>query len=99
MKCLKCLHENPDDAKFCNGCGQKLESVCVKCGKANPPGSKFCNEFIKPFQIWEGSWCLFVVTVGRPTLFQAVTEWGTPWLPASKKREEEWRGEASPVRN
>ncbi len=44
MKCLKCNHENPVDAKFCNSCGNKLEAVCTECGKANPPGSRFCNE-------------------------------------------------------
>jgi class 3 adenylate cyclase/tetratricopeptide (TPR) repeat protein len=43
MKCLKCQHENPEDARFCNGCGNKLEPVCPECAKANPPGSKFCN--------------------------------------------------------
>jgi len=43
MKCLKCQHENPSDARFCNGCGQKLELACPKCGKTNPLGSKFCN--------------------------------------------------------
>ena len=32
------------------------------------------------------------MTDGRPTLFQIVTEWGTPWLPALKKREEQRRG-------
>jgi hypothetical protein len=36
------------------------------------------------------------VTVGRPTLFQTVMEWGTPWRPASEKREEQRRGEAYP---
>ena len=44
MKCQKCQHENPDDAKFCNECGNKLELACPDCGKVNPPGSKFCNE-------------------------------------------------------
>jgi len=44
MKCPKCQHENPDDARFCNECANKLELVCPECGKANPPGSKFCNE-------------------------------------------------------
>jgi len=44
MKCPKCQHENPDDAKFCNECANKLELVCPECGKANPLGSKFCNE-------------------------------------------------------
>ena len=36
---------------------------------------------------------LLILSVGRPTLFQTVTEWGTPWLPASEKREEQRRGE------
>jgi class 3 adenylate cyclase len=43
MKCPKCQHENPSDAGFCNGCGQKLELTCPGCGKTNPPGSSFCN--------------------------------------------------------
>ena len=43
MKCPKCQHENPSDARFCNGCGRKLDLACPECGKTNPPGSKFCN--------------------------------------------------------
>ena len=43
MKCPKCQHENPSDALFCNGCGQKLELTCPECGKSNPLGSSFCN--------------------------------------------------------
>lgn len=43
MKCKKCQHENPEDARYCNGCGHKLELACQECGKINPPGSRFCN--------------------------------------------------------
>jgi len=43
MKCPECQHENPEDARFCNGCGHKLEVACPECGKGNPPGSRFCN--------------------------------------------------------
>ena len=43
MKCPKCQHENPGDARFCNGCGHKLELACPECGKVNPPDSRFCN--------------------------------------------------------
>ena len=43
MKCPKCQHENPGDARFCNGCGHKLELACPECGKVNPPSSRFCN--------------------------------------------------------
>jgi len=53
MKCPKCQHENPSDARFCNACGQKLELACPECGKTNPPGSRFCNgcghDLSKPF--------------------------------------------------
>ena len=44
MKCPKCQTENPEGAKFCNECGNKLEFVCPQCGKVNYLGSKFCNE-------------------------------------------------------
>ncbi len=43
MKCPKCQSDNPDDAKFCNECGSKLELVCTNCSKSNPLSSKFCN--------------------------------------------------------
>ena len=44
MKCPKCQRDNPEDALFCNECGQKLETLCPKCGRGNPPDSKFCNK-------------------------------------------------------
>jgi hypothetical protein len=43
MKCPNCQTENPSDARFCNGCGQKLDLACPECGKTNPPGSRFCK--------------------------------------------------------
>ncbi len=44
MKCPQCQFNNADDAKFCNKCGQRLESVCPACSKINKAGSKFCKE-------------------------------------------------------
>ena len=44
MKCPECQFENPEEAIFCNDCGNKLEFACPECGKVNPLGSKFCNE-------------------------------------------------------
>jgi len=44
MKCSKCQFDNPEGAKFCNGCGNKLELACPRCENVNPPGSRFCNE-------------------------------------------------------
>ena len=36
MECPKCQHENQEDAKFCNACGNKLDLVCSNCEKTNP---------------------------------------------------------------
>jgi len=44
MKCSKCNFENPQEAKFCMECGEKLENVCAKCGAELPAEAKFCME-------------------------------------------------------
>jgi class 3 adenylate cyclase/tetratricopeptide (TPR) repeat protein len=43
VQCPQCQHDNPEAARFCNGCGARLETTCPECGQANPPGSRFCN--------------------------------------------------------
>ncbi len=43
MKCSKCQIENDPDARFCEGCGAKLEALCPECGNTIRPGSKFCK--------------------------------------------------------
>lgn len=43
MKCPNCHHENPEDANFCNECGNRLDLQCPICHKTNPPESSFCN--------------------------------------------------------
>ena len=52
MQCVKCGSENSPNAKFCRGCGNKLEVIeqvttgssvkCSKCGHANESGKKYC---------------------------------------------------------
>ena len=44
MKCPNCNTIIPEQAKFCNQCGHKLEIACPACGMKNPGGSKFCIE-------------------------------------------------------
>lgn len=44
MKCLKCHCENREDAKFCKGCGQKLELSCPFCGHPLQSEDRFCDE-------------------------------------------------------
>ena len=44
MKCPKCQTDNPEDKKFCRGCGEKLSKVCPHCGSESLPGDKFCGE-------------------------------------------------------
>ena len=43
MPCPQCAQDNPATARFCNGCGARLEAVCAGCGQTNPPASRFCN--------------------------------------------------------
>jgi len=44
VQCPRCQHENLAGAKFCNGCGARLELACPACKHTNPVGSRFCNE-------------------------------------------------------
>jgi class 3 adenylate cyclase len=48
MLCIRCQHDNSPDAKFCNGCGIRLELVCPQCRYTNPPGSRFCAQCASP---------------------------------------------------
>ncbi|MBI2544127.1 MAG: zinc ribbon domain-containing protein, partial [Candidatus Rokubacteria bacterium] len=42
MKCPRCRHENPPQAKFCLECGARVALTCAKCGVELPGGAKFC---------------------------------------------------------
>src|SRR5262245_41465820 len=44
MKCPRCQHENPSQAKFCLECGAPFAHRCSQCGKELPAGAKFCLE-------------------------------------------------------
>jgi ribosomal protein L40E len=44
MKCPRCQHENPSQAKFCLECGARLAHRCSQCGTELPAGAKFCRE-------------------------------------------------------
>src|SRR2546428_909029 len=48
MRCPQCRQDNPAGAKFCAGCGGRLEAVCPACGHPNLPSSRFCNECGNP---------------------------------------------------
>ena len=48
MKYCSKHHPNPDDALFCNECGEKLINIiaskkCPKCGSSNPKDAVFCH--------------------------------------------------------
>ena len=44
MECPKCQFENPDNDRFCGGCGAPLEKTCPSCGHANRPNVRFCGD-------------------------------------------------------
>ena len=47
MKCPRCQHENPPQAKFCLECGARVALSCTKCREL-PAGAKFCLECGEP---------------------------------------------------
>jgi class 3 adenylate cyclase len=44
MRCSNCNRDNPDDAKFCVGCGNPFWGRCTKCGAENPSDASFCKQ-------------------------------------------------------
>jgi class 3 adenylate cyclase/tetratricopeptide (TPR) repeat protein len=48
MRCPRCQHENPPQAKFCIECAAPLAQRCTNCGTHLPPGAKFCPECAHP---------------------------------------------------
>src|SRR5438093_10128256 len=48
MKCPRCQHENPPQAKFCLDCGARVAVTCTKCRNELPAGAKFCLECGEP---------------------------------------------------
>ena len=48
MKCPRCQHENPPQAKFCLECAAPLALRCANCGTQLPAGAKFCFECATP---------------------------------------------------
>jgi class 3 adenylate cyclase len=43
MRCASCGFDNPDDIRFCGGCGAPLQHRCPQCGSENPAHFKFCG--------------------------------------------------------
>mgnify|MGYP001820195989 CR=1 FL=1 len=43
MRCDNCGFENPEDANFCQNCGQSLQRVCPTCGTPNAAIANFCK--------------------------------------------------------
>lgn len=44
MICRGCQAANEDDARFCEQCGQPLETRCPACGTVAKPGARFCRQ-------------------------------------------------------
>lgn len=48
MKCLKCQHENPATATFCEECAARLIIGCPNCGSLVSATANFCPECAHP---------------------------------------------------
>ena len=44
MRCPRCRHENPGEARFCLRCGAQLSISCGACSAVLPRGANFCPE-------------------------------------------------------
>jgi class 3 adenylate cyclase len=43
ITCAHCSFTNPDDASFCENCGQPLPRSCPQCGQPVTQGARFCK--------------------------------------------------------
>ena len=48
MKCSRCQHENPPQAKFCEECAAPVARICQNCGTRLSATAKFCPECARP---------------------------------------------------
>ena len=53
MTCSACGRANPGDARFCGGCGARLERVCAACRAPNPGDNRFCHQCGGPLDATE----------------------------------------------
>ncbi len=42
MRCTRCNRSNPQSARFCAGCGNRLSRTCLACGAAAVDDARFC---------------------------------------------------------
>ena len=52
MTCAGCGRENPMDARFCGGCGARLDALCAACQEPNPPGNRIKGESATARRAW-----------------------------------------------
>jgi len=53
VTCSACGRANPGDARFCGGCGARLERVCAACRAPNPGDNRFCHQCGGPLDATE----------------------------------------------
>ena len=51
MKCPRCQAESPDDARFCEDCGARLNVTCTACGQPVGADKRFCRSCGAPLPI------------------------------------------------
>src|SRR5688572_26943933 len=54
MQCPQCQRENPPQAKFCRGCGNRFAPRCAQCGTELAPDDQFCMECGTPIATGAG---------------------------------------------
>ena len=54
MKCPRCQHENPREARFCEECATSLARTCSNCGTPLSATAKFCHACAHPVTVGAG---------------------------------------------
>jgi double zinc ribbon protein len=51
MNCLRCQHENPQAARFCEECATPLVRICPNCRTVLSAKAKFCHACAHPVAV------------------------------------------------
>jgi len=74
MECFHCLHDNPDGARYCNSCGERIDPPshddvkrCVSCGKR--------MSYEVYFNVCQHCGFAYRIKISKPNGSKAVTTW------------------------
>ena len=74
MNCAHCDFSNPENARFCAGCGQPMPQLCTSCEQPLVPGGRFCAQCGTPVAGAEASSSPKAPATSPPAISAPATE-------------------------